>query len=852
MPQINNVTINGNQVNFKYGITIKDILNQDLNTGVLILPNSDEIDIEPFDLVEITYETIKQLKFYVGTISSKISKFEGVKKYTYDIGLVSLTTKLQRIILPNRSITQSLDGTQDKTIKTIIQEYLSVYAPELTLSTPLIQKLGLTIAPEQQWNRPTLFEVLNDLLKPLGSVVTMSDVNIISYLDLDEEGNQINEDLINNYEITQDLSEYSSEIEIDAQNVYSRSSISKTPENYVAKTIEQGLLTTENHQIVLNKPIFEIKKVFVTFPYIDTNNIWQKYTLDITNRVVNKKVWDTFYPSNSALRVFDTPTKKYARNYLHFEEGKNTIDGLNFSEEDWLGILTVDFKAIDNVIYHELYELGQNDILSFVSTFFNGYLFKRASFKVEYLTNDNILFRVKKDIQPRNKSVLISSQVSPIVDSKNLGKQQQEFVNRVGNRQMMITGRYSNYDDIPNLKDYIEDFVLVEREIQFNGGHYNFKGILSEHYSKDNMFEGINSERKYFSIKSPNEALISNHLTIIDFELSDQDLSHSGWEAETETYCVESFGIKDRYIQGAIVSTDETTTIYPNNELLLETTSHAIGKSIIVTMQMTDNFNTHYKLGQEFIFLTDQQQMEYIPYVDDNGRFEELKIELYRYDQIRQNRGIKFLPYEIDPHPASSQNNQDYFENASYHSARLPEIPRTGTYTDLDPITAQDVSITYDVINTNARVFTTGESDDFFVKRYKDNREITYETLQFYFGTNVVGNGNIENIFITDKFVEYLPFVYDGVSQYPFRIAYSTSLKYNKDNKVYKGTLASSNAMEISRNGNQLSIIDKSPSTIWSQVKNSIVSYAICDSDGNILVAVNKSGNYEPLYLNRK
>lgn len=853
MAQINNVTINGNQVNFKYGITVKDILNQDLNTGVLLIPNSDELDIEPFDLVVITYETIKQLKFYVGSVSSKITKFSGVKRYNYEIGLVSLTTKLQRIILPNKSITLSLDGTQDFDIKTIMLQYLTLYAPSLTLSTLLIQKTSNVVAPEQQWNRPTLFEVFNDLLKPLGCVVTMTDTNIISFLDLDEEGFAIDEDFINNYEITQNLQEYSSAIEIDAKNVYNRDAISRLPEKYVSKTIEQGLLTTRNHQIVLNKPVFDVKKVTVTFPYIEpTTNIWQKYTLDITNRVVNKKVWDTFYPSNSALRVFDTPTKKYARNYLHFEEGKNTIDGLNFSEEDWLGILTVNFKAIDNVIYHELLTLGENDIISFVSTFFNGYLFKRASFNVEYLTNDDILFRVKKDIQPRNESVLISSQTSPIVDSKNLGKQQQEFVNRIGNKQMTITGRYENYNDIPNLKDYIDEFVLVEREIQMNESHYNFKGILSENYSKDNMFEGINSQRRYTSVMSPNEALISNHLTLVDLEISNQDAGNSGWSGETEQYVVENFGKKNKYIQGAIVSTDETETIYPDNELLLETTSHPIGKSVIVNMKMSDNFNSHYKLGQEFLLLSQQQQMEYIPYVDDNGRFEEIKIELYRYDENINNRGFVFLPYYINPHPASSQNNQDYFENASYHSARLPEIPRTGTYTDLNPITAQDESITYNAINSSARVFTTGDENDFFVKRYKDNREITHETIQFYFGTNVVEGGSTQNIFVKDRFVDFTPFIYNGANNYQFRIAYSTSLRYNIEDKIYKGTLLPTNIAAISTNGNELSIIDVSPSTTWTTVKNGIVSYAICDAQGNILVAVNKSGSYEPLYLNKQ
>ena len=219
-------------LSFKYGITIKDILNKDLDTGSLILVKSNELDIEPFDIIEITYETTKKLYFYVGTIQQKIIKFGTTKKYEYDIGLVSLTTELQRIVLPSRSITQSLDGTADKTIRTIMEDYLEIYAPEYSLTTSIIQKLGTTIAPEQQWNRPTLFEVFNDLLKPLSAVVkvnlTNTNAKVIDYLDLDEEGSAIDETKINNTEIRQDLAEYVSDIEIDASNVYNKNAITHT------------------------------------------------------------------------------------------------------------------------------------------------------------------------------------------------------------------------------------------------------------------------------------------------------------------------------------------------------------------------------------------------------------------------------------------------------------------------------------------------------------------------------------------------------------------------------------------------------------------------------------------------
>ena len=284
---------------------------------------------------------------------------------------------------------------------------------------------------------------------------------------------------------------------------------------------------------------------------------------------------------------------------------------------------------------------------------FAGFLQDEIVFEVEYLTTDNILFRVAKDVQPRNKSVLISSQESSLIDAEAFGKQQQEFVNRIGNREMTITGRYETYSSIPDLKDYIDDFVLVEREIQIHESHYNFKGLLTEHYSKDNMFAGINSERKYFSIAEAAESSISNHLTQVNLTVSNNDETNSSFLGQTENYVVENFGKKDKYIQGALVLTDETDTATPSgqpkNEILLETTAHAIGKSVIVSMQMTDNFNSHLKAIETSVAGANRHLNKYVRYVDLNGRFEEIKIHLYTYDPVYSNRGISFKPFYIDP-----------------------------------------------------------------------------------------------------------------------------------------------------------------------------------------------------------
>ena len=284
MAKINNITLNGNSVDFKYGITLHDVLNKDLNSGILIIPQAGEISIEPFDEVVITYETTKIIYMIVGTYKKTITKFAGVKNYNYEITLVSPTLKLQRIILPARSITRKISVDSSLTIYEQIFRYLSMYASDLTISSALVNLTASVQCPEMSWNRPTLFEVLNDLLITLGCVVRMSNFTTLDYLDLSNEGNQINEDYINNYQYERDIAEYSSAVEVEAQNIYSKDSITKTTSPVSIRNTNDIKITTENQQIVLQKPIFTIDKILAHMRFTaSSDNITN---LDITNRVV--------------------------------------------------------------------------------------------------------------------------------------------------------------------------------------------------------------------------------------------------------------------------------------------------------------------------------------------------------------------------------------------------------------------------------------------------------------------------------------------------------------------------------------------------------------------------------------
>jgi len=123
-----------------------------------------------------------------------------------------------------------------------------------------------------------------------------------------------------------------------------------------------------------------------------------------------------------------------------------------------------------------------------------------------------------------------------------------------------------------------------------------------------------------------------------------------------------------------------------------------------------------------------------------------------------------------------------------------------------------------------------------YKKRYKDNREITAETLQFNIRKS-------DNAFFTNKFFEYSPFIYNGTSDLPLYVAYSTTQTYNDLDIQHKGTLeltGTTQLLNIVISNNQIYISPTSAGFSWYEINaSSMVSWAICDANGKIIVARN-------------
>jgi hypothetical protein len=241
----------------------------------------------------------------------------------------------------------------------------------------------------------------------------------------------------------------------------------------------------------------------------------------------------------------------------------------------------------------------------------------------------------------------------------------------------------------------------------------------------------------------------------------------------------------------------------------------------------------------DFRFLgADVQSMRKNSYVNDLGRFFGIAVRLYKKGGFR-NLTIEAADLLFGSSTTEARAN---FEKATDIAAKLPVISvQETTNGGITYFRLDDTKKVYNFLYTGT--FASGNLQD-YKKRYKDNREITSETIQFHFRKSA-------NAFFTDKFLEYSPFIYTGTSTISFKIAYSTTLTYNNLDTNYKGTLVNNNVdIKITILDNQIYLENTTAGTTWWNANaTSMVSWAICDADGKIILA--RNGNLtQRLFLN--
>ena len=206
------VKIDNVEYDLKDNFTVKDELNETLDSATVQFNTyGQEANFESFDVAQIYDSANKITKkyFLVDSFDDEIhsfgSSFES-DDHLYTVSLFSETKELERITLPNCSVTQPLSGTKHS-VYYEIERFCSLYVPRIkvydaektdkfsyqrkfTLDPALQTKFNSIDCPEFQWNNPTLREVLNDLVSTEDCIIVVKE-GIISFYDLRQKGNPI-------------------------------------------------------------------------------------------------------------------------------------------------------------------------------------------------------------------------------------------------------------------------------------------------------------------------------------------------------------------------------------------------------------------------------------------------------------------------------------------------------------------------------------------------------------------------------------------------------------------------------------------------------------------------------------
>ena len=732
------VNLNGVSYALKEGITIKEVANENLDNAVAVIPQVAEIaNLEPYDIAAIYDGTTLIKKLLVGDITTTVASFTP-PLYNYFLGLVSPTQMLRTITLPNLSITQPLTGAK-RDIAYHLQRLKDVYLDfetETYYYDPDLLALATgTICPEEAFNKPNAWEYLNTLVKPLNIIIKVNidenDDFEISYLDLNEVGDEFD---IAKYSVMtrqQSMAEYASELDIEVENaLYPLTSgtdtFAKTNIRTTARASVDYQLTDENLEIVLPYPIYRLDKVIA-------HTCWSGLTefegdtavhyddIDITDRVLSETEYNT-------LKRLANPGDFTKEDCVFYSENSNVIKGLGFR----YGALTM--RSIEGLIREKIIEKYPDGLI----TNFAADL-KDILYTISYVTTANLRMRTSKTTKLKHNVILANNQQNSFVDLQLLGEQEIQNINRLGNNRITAVGVFLKTDALPKLFDRYGSYRITSIEKQYSDYSVSVKVEYSKNFINKTSFSGINYKRRITSIASSGEAFLRHDLIkrycLFSFSnITVADYSYNAYLLKT---------ITDKTAKALNVVVFETSATAENDIAKLSNgfTKYVSGNSVLVSFGAEDNLSVGVR-----IYDNDNGLQERCKYTDNNGEFTMMSIFAY-------NDWSASAKSQITNYGAQKTFSETY-------SCNYPLI-------DDDLLDADN--LIYSIIDK---------------KIYKDNREITKITIQDEFLSN-----DPDNIIVGKTFIEKNIIVRDVLSAEDLYLYHSTTAIYKSfENETCKGT----------------------------------------------------------------
>ena len=852
----------------KDGFTIKEELNETLDsaTGIEFETFHEEFIGVPFDHATIydTENKIEEKHLLIDTYDDEVYSFEEnaeENNHHYFVKLFSETKGLERITLPNLTVTQPTAGTKT-TIYSTMQKLRECYIPMLKIYTTLedrpnhylysrkydyslatIQKFQNSICPEFQWNNPTLREVLTDLFS-VEDCIPVVRKGMISYYSFKEKGNPIDTSKLSYSKRTMSSGDFVGELTLNMKNGIGKSSTTCCEYIMLHPPVDSATLTTENGVIRTMNPIYNIKKLVIySFGKYNSNgeDKCRAYVDDFASRVKEYEDWNLLsnvkvgsskyrdLPNGTDARYFTT--KEHKVNYLYYERGKNEIHNIAkvYSSSGIFGetfVKTVLMNYHPETVNYEYPYGGERSLF----------------FYIEYETIlDNPINVGKYLPSPHPENRVFDSQKDSYVDVRHQSIFEYAKVERLGNKIREIYGEYFNESAIPQLGDYIGDEILFSREVTYYDNILLFKGYLTPHYILKDFYTGVMAKKRSWEIAKGDEALTRHDVYKLYVEASTK-VKKDDFEDRT----VDPFRIFKRMTPNT--DSNNTNAVKPFLSSLL---NYDANKNIVHAFVWTrgdgedfpvDNFNDGIicDLASEvqgnsicfnFGFNDNFKSADYIE-MDDT----ELIQSTYKYCSKVTGRMQWARIYLI----GKTYGIGDGVNKAPIAGLTYP--PATVDW--------------FFIINRERPKFNQSDAeyqnDGFMLVTLvnKDNREIIKWNIQIEYCSDnkdiIIGKKFIENCKIVNSLANDVTNLKLAFSKKPYSLGenkiHSDSVSYDFDQ--YN--------LELQVNEEN----DYSCAVLWTTMEGNILGtweqypyWAICDADGNILIAVNSKDN-STIYFN--
>jgi len=746
------------------------------------------------------------------------------------------------------------------------------YANRFTFASRVQTRFENVIAPEMQWNNPTLKEVITDLMM-IDDCIPIVKNGVIDYIDLTETKQAITN--YNYVQESQSSDDYVSDIRMDMQNVMQTQikgiTNTTTTTELLTLTSDSNALTSQNGVLKTQFPILKINHLWLCIPVItddDLTNCKEIYTkIDLcsmsnlkSSGVENKMIYEykEYITKNRLYRTvndnytdiisreIDTYYSQYQNFLLYFNRGSNTIEGFGNETKKASGNAsqtTLGWLRSLAIIYHYGRKgCGQgseqtaiNAINNINTTHGNNrVIYPLTFFQIEYETSTNQAFSAGKDEVKNNYREIADNQTNSWVDSYSQGKFESQKANRLGNKQYLINQRYENTGRLMNIGDiYDNDKVVYQTQYQIYKDHIESNGYAVKNYILRNYYTGISSKIRTWK-NATDEAFIRQELVKYYCEFSYNEhidlFTNLNLNQQPALYLVKQLDLSYtrtniKPLKYALIQTTSNLTEYPSgtNYYSINLLSRLVGNSIVFSFGFNDNsyVEKHFKtsaLDYENASRYDNPELT----VDDIDAYGGVPYEYYKYTGDTYETQSMFWKFATDIYLTEDTNTSVYtaqnnLENATINVFNKPVVKSTEL----------------------GNLPTYYETDYSF---HKDNREIPFISNQFEFCSDT------RDIYFTKYFLQSIEAI--RTIELPQLKVYNSSSGFK-----YGSEVLPDNATEIQANITTQETTSKKGAKIIVSNENAIQVNSfiyIVDNVNNVLLAfkTTKTDYIHTIYLN--